>query len=70
MKPTINKEVLDQKSADPKKEEWKVGLCLKLTDQEEQTHKERQEALNQWFTEQKREEWNASFFNHLTVLEV
>lgn len=47
-----------------------VGLCLKLTDQEEQTHEERQEALNQWFADQKREERNASFLNHLTVLEV
>ena len=47
-----------------------VGLCLKLTDQEEQAYKERQETLNQWFADQKREEWYESFLNHLTVLEV
>lgn len=47
-----------------------VGLCLKLTDQEAQTYKERQEALNQWFAEHNRKEQHASFLNQLTVLEI
>ena len=47
-----------------------IGLCLKLTDQEEQALKERQEALNQWFSDQKREEWYINSMNYLTILEV